>query len=125
MLYTFWNMSMQLCKEAYQKLIDEDIEWLLKQPRDVERDHIEAVLKKSVDLLYGKDDSIDENQQGKTTIYQIWCDHTTVSGGFVDGSNYPTQLMFTTLEKARQNKPENDYSTGNSRKYYIKEVEID
>lgn len=52
-------MSMQLCKEAYQKLIDEDIEWLLKQPRDVETDHIEAVLKKSVDLLYGKDDSID------------------------------------------------------------------
>lgn len=88
-------------------------------------DHIEAVLKKSVDLLYGKDDSINENQQGKTTIYQIWCDHTTVSGGFVGGSNYPTQLMFTTLEKARQNKPENDYSTGNSRKYYIKEVEID
>ena len=118
-------MSIQLCKEAYQKLIDEDIEWLLKQPRDVERDHIEAVLKKSVDLLYGKDDSIDENQQGKTTIYQIWCDHTTVSGGFVGGSKYPTQLMFTTLEKARQNKPENDYSTGNSRKYYIKEVEID
>ena len=38
---------------------------------------------------------------------------------------YPTQLMFTTLEKARQNKPENDYSTGNSREYYIKEVEID
>ena len=33
--------------------------------------------------------------------------------------------MFTTLEKARQNKPENDYSTGNSSKYYIKEVEID
>lgn len=29
-------MSMKLCKEAYQKLIDEDIEWLLKQPRDVE-----------------------------------------------------------------------------------------
>ena len=54
-----------------------------------------------------------------------YCDHTTVSGGFVGGSNYPTQLMFTTLEKARQNKPENDYSTGNSRKYYIKEVEID
>lgn len=47
---------MKLCKEAYQKLIDEDIEWLLKQPRDVETDHIEAVLKKSVDLLYGKDD---------------------------------------------------------------------
>ncbi len=31
-----------------------DIEWLLRQPRDLERDHIEAVLRKSVELLYGK-----------------------------------------------------------------------
>lgn len=39
---------MQICKEAYQELIDGDIEWLLRQPRDIERDHIEAVLRKSV-----------------------------------------------------------------------------
>lgn len=36
-------MSMQICKEAYQELIDGDIEWLLRQPRDLERDHIDAV----------------------------------------------------------------------------------
>ena len=59
---------MQLCKEAYQKLIDEFVEWLLKQPRDGERDHIEAGLLISFYLLYEKDDSIDENQHGKTTI---------------------------------------------------------
>lgn len=47
-------MSMQICKDAYQKLIDEDIEWLFRQPRDLERDHIEAVLRKSVKLLYGE-----------------------------------------------------------------------
>ena len=58
-------------------------------------------------------------------LYQIWCKRTYVSGGFCEGEDEPTQLIFTTLEKARQNKPENDYSTGNSRKYYIKEVEID
>lgn len=33
-----------------------NIEWLLRQPRDLERDHIEAVLRKSVELLYGKEE---------------------------------------------------------------------
>ena len=48
-------MSIQICKSAYQKLIDSDIEWLLKPLRDIERDHIEAVLRKSVELLYEKE----------------------------------------------------------------------
>ena len=47
-------MSIQLCKEAYQELIDGDLQWLLKQSESLERDHIEAVLRKSVELLYGK-----------------------------------------------------------------------
>ena len=42
-------------REAYQKLIDEDIEWLLKQPRSLERDHIAIVLKNSVERVYGKE----------------------------------------------------------------------
>lgn len=46
---------MQICKGVYQELIDGDIEWLLRQPKDLERDHIEAVLRKSVELLYGKE----------------------------------------------------------------------
>lgn len=50
------NMSMQICKEAYQELIDGDIEWLIRQPRDLERDHIEEVLRKSVELLCGKEE---------------------------------------------------------------------
>lgn len=45
---------MRVSRRAYQELIDGDIEWLLRQPRDLERDHIEAVLRKSVELLYGK-----------------------------------------------------------------------
>ena len=49
-------MGMKVNREAYQKLIDEDIEWLLRQPRDLERDHIEAVLRKSVELLYWKEE---------------------------------------------------------------------
>ena len=42
-------------KEAYQKLIDDDIEWLLKQLRSLERDHIVSVLKNSVERIYGKE----------------------------------------------------------------------
>ena len=48
-------MGMIVNREAYQKLIDEDIEWLMKQPRTLERDHIVSVLKNSVDRLYGKE----------------------------------------------------------------------
>jgi hypothetical protein len=45
-------MTMKLNKYAYQNLIAENTEWLLKQPRTLERDHIEVVLKASIDLLY-------------------------------------------------------------------------
>lgn len=30
---------------AYRQLVDEDLEWLRKQPRTLERDHIEVILK--------------------------------------------------------------------------------
>lgn len=49
-------MSIQICREVYQELIDGDLQWLLKQPESLERDHIEAVLRKSVELLYGKEE---------------------------------------------------------------------
>ena len=48
-------MGMIVNREAYQKLIDEDIEWLMKQPRNLERDHIVSVLKNSVERIYGKE----------------------------------------------------------------------
>ena len=48
-------MSIRICKEAYQKLINGDLQWLLKQSESLERDHIEAVLRKSVELLYGNE----------------------------------------------------------------------
>lgn len=42
----------QLNRDGYQRLIDEDVAWLEGQPRTLERDHIVAVLKSSVDLYY-------------------------------------------------------------------------
>lgn len=41
-------MSTTLNTHAFNQLIDEDLEWLLKQPRTLERDHIEAVLKEKL-----------------------------------------------------------------------------
>ena len=55
-LYENGGIVMKISRRAYQELIDGDIEWLLRQPRDLERDHIEAVLRKSVELLYGKEE---------------------------------------------------------------------
>lgn len=43
---------MRLNKLGYQQLIDEDIAWLEKIPRTLERDHIIVVLKASVDHEY-------------------------------------------------------------------------
>ena len=41
-----------MTKQEYIKLVNEDLEWLLKQPRKLERDHIEAVLKESVNKYF-------------------------------------------------------------------------
>ena len=48
-------MGMKVNREAYQKLIDEDVVWILKQPRSLERDHIVSVLKNRVERIYGKE----------------------------------------------------------------------
>ena len=41
-----------MINEAFQRLIDRDLEWLMEQPRSPERDHIEAVIKQTIDLHY-------------------------------------------------------------------------
>ncbi len=43
----------KLAKHAYKQLVEQDIAWLLANTaRCLERDHIESVLRGSVDLLY-------------------------------------------------------------------------
>lgn len=49
-------MSGQLNRHAYRKLVQEDIDWLLAQPRTLERDHIHAVLLASELHEYGLED---------------------------------------------------------------------
>ena len=45
-------MSSKMNRHAYQQLIDEDIAWLEKQPRTLERDHIALIVRQSVDAEY-------------------------------------------------------------------------
>lgn len=45
-------MPLTLNKSAYTQLIEEDIDWLLKQPRTLEREHIVAVLRESIESFY-------------------------------------------------------------------------
>jgi hypothetical protein len=44
---------MKLNRKAYAQLIQEDIWWLLKQPRTLEREHILLILKHAVEYEYG------------------------------------------------------------------------
>jgi hypothetical protein len=46
--------EVHLTREAYEELINQDIEWLIKNTdQSLERDHIISVLKDSVDIYYG------------------------------------------------------------------------
>ena len=38
-------MSILIPPEAYKRLLQGDLDWLLKQPESLEKDHIEAILK--------------------------------------------------------------------------------
>lgn len=82
---------MGVSRRAYQELIDGDIEWLLRQPRDLERDHIEAVLRKSVELLYGKEEQL---MYRPITMYQIVCDRC----GEVFGGTDTCSALFSNKE---------------------------
>lgn len=45
-------MSRKLNELAYRKLIEEDLEWLDKQPRTLERQHIESIVRESTFFNY-------------------------------------------------------------------------
>lgn len=47
-------MTMPVNRETYSKMIEEDLEWLNKQPRSLEREHVAEVLKDSIAILYDR-----------------------------------------------------------------------
>ena len=49
-------MSVLISPEDYKKILKGDLDWLLKQPESLEKDHIEAILKNLIKRIKeGKD----------------------------------------------------------------------
>jgi len=46
-------MPIRMNREAYEKLIAENLEWLEKQPRTLEREHVIQIVRQSPDREYG------------------------------------------------------------------------
>lgn len=66
---------MKLNKEGYQQLINEDIAWLEKLPYTLEREHIIAVLKCSVEHEYPSVSDIEyERYQRCYEHGELFCD---------------------------------------------------
>lgn len=72
-------MTTTLNRPAYQQLVDENVAWLKKQPRTLERDHVILIVGQSVGWLYdsypglrpvsppGRTDPVEE---GDLALYQ-------------------------------------------------------
>lgn len=55
-------MGTKMNRGAFQRLVDENIEWLLEQQRSLERDHIKVILDVITDLQYPKEKLYTEEQ---------------------------------------------------------------
>jgi hypothetical protein len=44
---------MRMNRWAYAKLVQGDIDWLMEQPRTLEREHIRLILERAVEYEYG------------------------------------------------------------------------
>ena len=53
-------MSVLISPESYKKILQGDLNWLLKQPECLEKDHIEAILKNLIKRI----------EEGKE--FQLW-----------------------------------------------------
>lgn len=56
-------MGTPLNKTAYEKLIEENLAWLLAQPRTLERDHIEQIVRHSTAMLYPAKEPVQQDDQ--------------------------------------------------------------
>ncbi len=94
-----------LNRPGYEKLVAEDIEWLEKQPRTLERDHIIVVLKASIDGLYPPSRGRSEAQPKAKDYFgrelhvgDIVCLHNDESSAYRIDSFEPAEL---TIRQAR------------------------
>lgn len=88
-------MGTTLNRHAYQRLVDEDLEWLLKQPRSLEREHIEGIVRQSPDLYYRADkEPTPPNQHSYVPLrgdVGTWCGYTK-DGGMTCGLSATAEI---------------------------------
>lgn len=56
-------MGTTMNRDAFQRLVSEDIAWLLNQPHSCERMHILSLLNNAPDLIYGKIETPEEKAE--------------------------------------------------------------
>lgn len=82
-------MSGPLTRSAYEKLIAEDIEWLVKQPDTLERQHIISVLLDSPNRLYGGGVPYDDGSEIlPLTKMQMACPYTVCTTPYPETECY-------------------------------------
>jgi hypothetical protein len=57
------EVSHKVTRATYVKLIEEDLAWLLQQPKTLERDHIVLILKESVKCYYPETTDADSSRR--------------------------------------------------------------
>lgn len=80
-------MASKLTKLAFKKLVEEDLEWLAKQPRNLEQQHVECIVRESsywnyevMDLLEEIHAKCDLGEELNTRLQAI-IDENTIKGG--------------------------------------------
>jgi len=66
-------MGTTMNKSTYEAMIKENIEWLKKQPRTLEREHIIQIVEQSVNFYYPENDALVSVSLPKETFTCTLC----------------------------------------------------
>lgn len=81
-------MSGTITRAAYQQLVDEDICWLERQPRTLERDHVIDIVRHSVEVYYG------ELRDLRAQVAQLESKLAQSTNYVADHETFPTCVWF-------------------------------
>lgn len=64
-------MSQKMNRESFVQLVTENIEWLMKQPRTLEREHTIGILKECVDFYYPPEVRVPAANEEKKSLRRL------------------------------------------------------
>jgi hypothetical protein len=83
-------VSGKMSRESYEQMIREDLEWLMAQPRTLEREHIAEIVRQSPDREYAPEGYVIP----QSDLFRINCP-TCYGDGKVDGLEPRSRLCRT------------------------------